>query len=59
MVNKAFKTAMGTFKVVKDGMLLKEGKMDMCSMAEQAPSEVKDYLKMFGAPESCPVEDVR
>lgn len=27
-------------------------------MADNAPGEVKEYLKLFGAPSSCPVEDV-
>ncbi|KAM7351578.1 sporozoite-associated mosquito saliva protein 1 [Cochliomyia hominivorax] len=57
IINKAFKTAVSDFKVVKDGVLLKEGKIDMCSMADHAPGEVKEYLKLFGAPASCPVEE--
>ncbi|XP_073821466.1 sporozoite-associated mosquito saliva protein 1-like [Musca autumnalis] len=57
--NKAFNTAVSKFKVTKDGMVLKEGKMDLCSMADSAPAEVKDYLKVFGAPSSCPVEEAK
>ncbi|XP_061388499.1 uncharacterized protein LOC133337452 [Musca vetustissima] len=59
IINKAFKTAVSKFKVTKDGMVIKEGKMDLCSMADNAPSEVKDYLKVFGAPASCPVEETK
>ncbi|XP_075149905.1 sporozoite-associated mosquito saliva protein 1-like [Haematobia irritans] len=59
IVNKAFKTATSKYKVTKDGMVVKEGKMDLCSMANDAPAEVKDYLKMFGAPQSCPVEETK
>ncbi|XP_023300341.2 uncharacterized protein LOC111682595 [Lucilia cuprina] len=57
VINKAFTTASSKYKVVKDGVLLKEGKLDMCSMADHATGEVKEYLKLFGAPASCPVED--
>lgn len=58
IINKPFKTAVSKYKVVKDGILVKEGKLDLCTMADNAPGEVKEYLKLFGAPSSCPVEDV-
>ncbi|TMW48322.1 hypothetical protein DOY81_006590 [Sarcophaga bullata] len=57
VVNKAFNTAVSKYKIAKDGMVIKEGKIDMCSIADHAPGEVKDYLKLFGAPASCPVAD--
>lgn len=53
--NKAFGTAVAKFKVHKDGIVMKEGKMDMCAAIDQAPNEAKDMLKLFGAPSSCPV----
>lgn len=56
-MNKAFGTAMAKFKVQKDGIVMKEGKMDMCAAIDQAPSEAKDMLKLFGAPSSCPVSE--
>ncbi|XP_013100893.1 uncharacterized protein LOC106082736 [Stomoxys calcitrans] len=52
---KAFNTAVSNYKVVKDGITLAEGQMDMCSMANQIPDEAKQYVTMFGAPSSCPV----
>lgn len=56
-VNKAFGTAVAKFKVQKDGIVMKEGKMDMCAAIDQAPGEAKDMLKLFGAPSSCPVSE--
>ena len=58
VVNKAFSTAVSKYKIAKDGMVIKEGTINMCTIADHAPGEVKDYLKLFGAPASCPVEDV-
>ncbi|XP_037928053.1 uncharacterized protein LOC119662494 [Teleopsis dalmanni] len=57
IVNKAFNTAVSKFKITKDGVVIKEGKHDMCAMAEQAPNEAKDLLKLFGAPPNCPVPE--
>ncbi|XP_013100895.1 uncharacterized protein LOC106082737 [Stomoxys calcitrans] len=57
IVNKGFKTAVSKFKATKDGIVVKEGKMDWCTMAKQVPEEVKSYAKVFGAPTSCPVEE--
>ncbi|XP_019892053.2 uncharacterized protein LOC109612441 [Musca domestica] len=56
VVNKAFKTAVAKYKVTKDGVVVKEGKGDVCSMAGQAPDNIKKYMEIFGAPTSCPVE---
>lgn len=58
IINKAFNTAMAKYKIVKDGVVMKEGKNDICTMSTQASSEAKDYLKVFGAPSSCPVSEV-
>ncbi|XP_039951829.1 uncharacterized protein LOC126752256 [Bactrocera neohumeralis] len=55
VTNKAFNTAVSKFKVQKDGVVLKEGKLDLCSAAEHVSNEAKDMLKLFGAPSSCPV----
>ncbi|EDW04054.1 GH11585 [Drosophila grimshawi] len=55
--NKAFSTAVSKYKVQKDGIVMKEGKMDLCAMMDQAPSEAKDMLKVFGAPSKCPVAE--
>lgn len=55
VINKAFNTAVVKYKVQKDGIIIKEGKMDMCAAADQASSDAKDMLKVFGAPSSCPV----
>ncbi|TDG44301.1 hypothetical protein AWZ03_009274 [Drosophila navojoa] len=55
VMNKAFNTAVIKYKVQKDGIMIKEGKMDMCAAADQASSDAKDMLKVFGAPSSCPV----
>ncbi|ALC38898.1 CG14277 [Drosophila busckii] len=55
--NKAFATAEAKFKVQKDGLVMKEGKMDLCAAADQATTEAKDMLKLFGAPSNCPVPE--
>ncbi|XP_030384782.1 uncharacterized protein LOC115631993 [Scaptodrosophila lebanonensis] len=55
--NKAFTTATAKYKVQKDGIVMKEGKMDLCSAVEEVSSEAKDMLKVFGAPSSCPVAE--
>ncbi|KAM8717157.1 hypothetical protein ACLKA7_003944 [Drosophila subpalustris] len=55
ITNKAFSTAVAKFKVHKDGIVMKDGKMDLCAAADQASTEAKDMLKLFGAPSSCPV----
>ncbi|XP_075149904.1 sporozoite-associated mosquito saliva protein 1-like [Haematobia irritans] len=55
--SKAFTTAVSTYKVVKDGIPLAEGQMDLCSMADSIPDEAYQYIKMFGAPASCPVKE--
>ncbi|XP_022225485.1 uncharacterized protein LOC111076132 [Drosophila obscura] len=57
IINKPFGTAVAKFKVQKDGIVMKEGKMDLCAAMDQAPSEAKDMLKLFGAPSSCPVAE--
>ncbi|KAL7741116.1 hypothetical protein ACLKA6_018147 [Drosophila palustris] len=56
-VNKAFSTAVAKFKVHKDGIVMKDGKMDLCAAVDQASTEAKDMLKLFGAPSSCPVAE--
>ncbi|XP_017068431.2 uncharacterized protein LOC108106084 [Drosophila eugracilis] len=53
--NKPFGTAVAKFKVQKDGIVMKEGKIDLCAAIDQASSEGKDMLKLFGAPSTCPV----
>lgn len=58
IANKAFTTAVAKYKLQKDGMVLKEGKLDLCATADQASSEAKDWMKLFGAPASCPVAEV-
>lgn len=58
VTSKAFATAESKYKIVKDGVTVAEGKADMCSLAGHADGQVKDYLKLFGAPSSCPVQDV-
>ncbi|XP_011191928.1 uncharacterized protein LOC105218199 [Zeugodacus cucurbitae] len=55
VTNKAFSTAVSKFKLQKDGVVLKEGKFDLCAAAEHVSNEAKDMLKLFGAPASCPV----
>jgi len=55
--NKPFGTAVAKFKVQKDGIVMKEGKIDLCAAIDQASSEGKDMLKLFGAPSSCPVAE--
>ncbi|XP_043661915.1 uncharacterized protein LOC122625920 [Drosophila teissieri] len=57
IMNKPFGTAVAKFKVQKDGIVMKEGKMDMCAAIDQASSEAKDMLKLFGAPSACPVAE--
>ncbi|XP_017151187.1 uncharacterized protein LOC108161435 [Drosophila miranda] len=57
IINKPFGTAMAKFKVQKDGIVMKEGKVDLCLAMDQAPSEAKDILKLFGAPSACPVAE--
>ena len=58
IINKPFKTAVAKVKVSKDGIVMKDETIDACSMAEHASGEAKDMLKLFGAPESCPVTEV-
>ncbi|XP_062142709.1 uncharacterized protein LOC133850598 [Drosophila sulfurigaster albostrigata] len=55
--NKAFGTAVAKYKVHKDGIVMKEGKMDLCAAVDQASAEAKDILKLFGAPSKCPVAE--
>ncbi|EDW75438.1 uncharacterized protein Dwil_GK23818 [Drosophila willistoni] len=55
--NKPFTTAIAKFKVQKDGIVMKEGKMDLCAAIDQASTEAKDIMKLFGAPSSCPVAE--
>lgn len=57
IMNKPFSTAVAKFKVQKDGIVMKEGKIDLCAAIDQASSEGKDMLKLFGAPSSCPVAE--
>ncbi|XP_061388500.1 uncharacterized protein LOC133323600 [Musca vetustissima] len=57
IVNKAFKTAVAKYKVIKDGVVVKEGKADTCNLVGQAPDNIKKYMEIFGAPTSCPVEE--
>ncbi|XP_036329604.1 uncharacterized protein LOC118741737 [Rhagoletis pomonella] len=57
VMNKAFNSAVSQFKLQKDGIVLKEGKFDLCAAAEHVPNEAKDMLKLFGAPASCPVPE--
>ncbi|KAH8269718.1 hypothetical protein KR018_002061 [Drosophila ironensis] len=57
IINKPFATAIAKFKVQKDGIVMKEGKLDMCAAMDQASKEAKDILKLFGAPSSCPVAE--
>ncbi|XP_075149908.1 sporozoite-associated mosquito saliva protein 1-like [Haematobia irritans] len=59
IINKPFKTAAGKYKVAKDGIVVKEGKVDLCNVGKDLPDEVKGYLKMFGVPSSCPVEETK
>ena len=54
--NKPFKTATGKVKVSKDGLVMKDETIDACKMAQEATSEAKSVLQMFGAPKSCPVD---
>ncbi|EDW64791.1 uncharacterized protein [Drosophila virilis] len=55
--NKAFATAVAKYKVQKDGIVMKEGKIDLCAAVDQVSAEAKDMLKVFGAPSSCPVAE--
>ncbi|XP_064541974.1 uncharacterized protein LOC135431022 [Drosophila montana] len=55
--NKAFGTAVAKYKVQKDGIVMKEGKLDLCAAVDQVSAEAKDMLKVFGAPSSCPVAE--
>ncbi|CAD6999742.1 uncharacterized protein LOC101463045 [Ceratitis capitata] len=57
VANKAFSTANSKYKLQKDGIVLKEGKFDLCAAAEHVSNEAKDMLKLFGAPASCPVAE--
>ncbi|KAH8413543.1 hypothetical protein KR009_012236 [Drosophila setifemur] len=57
IMNKPFATAMAKFKVQKDGIVMKEGKMDICAAVDQASTEAKNILKLFGAPSACPVAE--
>lgn len=59
VTNKAFSTANTSYKLLKDGMVVSQGKMDLCSMANEASDQAKQYLNMFGAPSSCPVDEVK
>lgn len=57
IINKAFNTAVVKYKVQKDGIVMNQGKLNLCSAADQASSDAKDMLKVFGAPSSCPVAE--
>lgn len=57
IINKPFATAMAKFKVQKDGIVMKEGKVDLCAAIDQASTEAKNLMKLFGAPSACPVAE--
>lgn len=57
IINKPFNTAMAKFKVQKDGIVMKEGKVDLCAAFDQASTEAKNLMKLFGAPSACPVAE--
>ncbi|XP_067626133.1 uncharacterized protein [Eurosta solidaginis] len=55
--NKAFTAALTKYKLQKDGIILKEGELDLCAVADKVPGDIKDMLRVFGAPASCPVPE--
>ncbi|XP_055376087.1 uncharacterized protein LOC129608540 [Condylostylus longicornis] len=57
ITHKAFNTALETFKITKDGVVVKEGTVDVCDAATHAQGEHKNMMKMFSLPEKCPVSD--
>ncbi|XP_073821460.1 uncharacterized protein [Musca autumnalis] len=59
VVNKAFKTSIAKYKVTKDGILVKEGKVDVCGMVDKVPDNIIKYAEVFGAPTSCPVKEAK
>lgn len=54
--NKAFNSAVAKVKVTKDNVVLKEETVDICKL--NVPDEAKDILKIFSAPDHCPVTEV-
>lgn len=57
--NKAFNTAKATYTVQKDGITVKEGKVNVCEAATSVSDEGKNLLKMFALPDHCPVPEGR
>lgn len=53
---KAFNTGTAKYKIMKNGMTLKQGTEDMCSVAKTMPDNMKAMAKSMGVPEGCPVK---
>lgn len=54
---KAFNTAKVHFKLRKDGVVMKEDDIDLCTVATKVNEDARNFMKVFAIPETCPVGD--
>lgn len=56
---KAFNSGAAQYQISKNGKILKEGSVDICSNTEKLSDEEKALLTSWGVPDSCPVPEGR